>query len=116
MGWFSKLFGKHKASGGQRPSRTSTGGKRVALAAVVNPQGALVIGMFDDSSGSGSGITEKMVRDFIDKDLRRYPELRTKAAAIQEIVIVSDEPISSSAYAEDMTRCYLKHMNMNHIE
>jgi hypothetical protein len=51
-----------------------------------------------------------MIRDFIQKDLARYPELRAKAAAIQEIVIVTDESVSSSDYAQNMTQLYLKHM------
>jgi hypothetical protein len=79
----------------------------VALAVVSNPQGGK---MMDVSSG-GSGVTEKMVRDFIEKDLGRYPEHRAKANAIKEIVILTDEPISSRTYSQDMTQCYLKHMN-----
>lgn len=79
------------------------------MAVVNNPHGTIVIGM---SGGSEvEGITERMVLDFIEKDLARYPALRTKAAAIQDILIVSDESISSGSYAQDMTQAYLRHMH-----
>ena len=108
MSWFSRLFSKSKPSAVQRSPR-SLSGKRVALAVVDNPSGAKIIGM---SSGGGvaSGVTTKMVRDFIEEDLVRYPELHTHAVAIQDIVILTDEDISSANYAQDMTQCYLKHM------
>ena len=82
--------------------------KNVALAVVDNPSGTIVM----DVSGGGTsgGVTEKMVRDFIQKDLARYPELRGKAAAIQEIAIVTDESISSGNYAQDMTQAYVRRM------
>ena len=51
-----------------------------------------------------------MIRDFIQKDLARYPELRAKAAAVEEIIIVTNEKISSEDYAQDMLHCYVKHM------
>ena len=82
--------------------------KNVALAVVVNPSGAMVIDA--TRAAPGTGVSPAMVRDFIEKDLTRYPDLRPKAAAIEEIVILSNEPISSDNYAQDMTRCYVKHM------
>ena len=106
MSWFGKLFGAQAKTVAMRSS-PSLAGRNVALAVFDNPSGAIVVDM---SGGAGGGVTEKMIRDFIQKDLARYPELRAKAAAIQEIVIVTDESVSSSDYAQNMTQLYLKHM------
>ena len=84
--------------------------KKVALAVVVNPQGVLVIDGSKSSGATCSGVSESMVRGFIEKDVARYPELREKAAGIEEIVITGDENISMANYAQDMTKCYVKRM------
>lgn len=107
MSWFNTLFGGKKKTASSRSSR-SLAGRNVALAVVDNPGGAIVMDM--SGGGTSGGVTEKMIRDFIQKDLARYPELRGKAAAIQEIAIVTDESISSANYAQDVTQAYLRHM------
>jgi len=85
-------------------------GKNVALAVVDNPGGTIVIDMTGD--GAPKGVTEKMIRDFIKQDIARYPELSSKAAAIEEIDIVTDENISSANYAQDMMQAYIKRMTI----
>jgi len=86
-------------------------GKRVALAVVVNKAGVVVVSVAGDGTVDSSGdVTPAVVRDLIEKDLARYPELRSKAAAIDEIVILSDEAVSPSSYAQDMMQCYVRQM------
>ena len=84
--------------------------RNVASAVVVNPGGAIVIDASHGGIDSG-GVNESMVRDFIQKDLAKYPELRAKAAAIQDIVIQSDGNVSSADYAQDMMQRYVQNMN-----
>ena len=84
--------------------------KNVALAVVINPGGTIVLDGSSGGAGSGEGVSDNIVRDCIERDLTRYPELRAKAAAIDEIVIVSDEDVSSSDYAQDMMQCYVRRM------
>ena len=86
--------------------------RNVALAVVVNPEGAIVINASHGGIDSRV-VNESMVRDFIHKDLARYPELRAQAAAIQDIVIQSDGSVSSSNYAQEMIQCYVRSMNAN---
>ena len=85
-------------------------GKNVALAVVDNPKGAIVLDASKGGDLTSDGVTPSMVRDFIEKDLARYPELRTKAASIEEVVVVSDESISSGNYAQDLMQCYVRRM------
>jgi hypothetical protein len=88
---------------------SSIAGKNVALAVVFNPSNTLVIGGTSEGQGDTvDGVTDGIIRNSIEKDLARYPELRQKAAAIQRIVIVGDEPISPDNYAQDMVKCYLQ--------
>ena len=108
MSWLNKLFGDKQKPAASRPSR-SLAGKNVALALVHNPGGTFILNASGDTVAGG--VTEKMVRDFIRSDLARYPELRAKAAAVQEVVIVSDATVSFSDYAQDMTAAYLRYMN-----
>jgi hypothetical protein len=82
----------------------------VALALVHNPTDAVLLNPGDPAAGNG--VSVEMVRDFIAKDLARYPALRSAAAAIQEIVVVADDGISRDDYARDVTRRYLAHMAM----
>jgi hypothetical protein len=110
MNWFSRLFGGKQEPVASQPSR-SLAGRNVALAVVDNPGGAVILDM--SGGGAAGGVTEKMIRDFIQKDLARSPELRAHAAAIQGIAVVTDESISSSNYAQDMTQAYLKHMRQD---
>ncbi|HPO12237.1 MAG TPA: hypothetical protein PLI09_02240 [Candidatus Hydrogenedentes bacterium] len=109
MNWLKRLFSKQVPSDAGSVSR-SLSGKRVALAVVDNPKGSIIMDMSGGDTGGAGGVTPKMIHDFIKQDLSRYPHLRAKAAAIQEIVILSDEHVSSGNYAQDMTQCYLKHM------
>lgn len=120
--WLSSLFGKSgKAHEETSPSSSKTvkapeapsrrlAGKQVALAVVVNPGNATIIGMSGNEITSG-GVSEQMIRDFINKDVKRFPDLQSNVDDIEEIMIVSDERISSENYAQDMARCYLKYMN-----
>lgn len=85
--------------------------RNVALAVVDNPGGAKILSVSQSGIEGGGSVTAGMVRDFIQKDLARYPELRAKAAAIQDVVILTDERISSANYAQDMMQCYVRHMN-----
>jgi hypothetical protein len=99
------IFGK---SGKKSNNPSGNMGKNVALAVVMNPSGALII-----SGGAGDSINEDSVRKWINQDLQRYPELRSKVAAIEKIVILNDEKISSADYAQGMTNCYLRQMAVN---
>lgn len=125
MGWFRNLFaGRKTHRGAKSPSlsgksasidarasgQPSLRRKNVALAVVMNPTNAVIIDAVGHGSSAGSGMSAGMVRDFIVKDLKRYPDLCAAADAIEEIFISTDESISPSSYAQDMTRCYLKHM------
>lgn len=111
MSWIARLFGRRQASA--KGSLPRARGKRVALAVVVNLGGAIVIDAAGRGGGSSGGISTEMVRSFIDQDIDGNPHLRSKAAAIEEIVIMTDEKISSSAFDQDMAKCYLKHMRAN---
>ena len=77
----------------------------VIMPLVANPEGVAMLG-----GGVGEGVTEAMVRNCIEQDLARYPEHRAKAAAIQDILIVADESVSSDSYAQDITEAYSRHM------
>jgi len=84
--------------------------RRVALAVVVSaPDGYIIDGNTGDVGPAGQ-VTEDMVRTWIEQDLSRYPDLRSDAEAIQEIVSVSEPSIRPEDYAQEVSRCYLKHM------
>jgi hypothetical protein len=83
-------------------------GKNVALAViVVNP--------FAPSSVSQrvGTINQDTIRTMINQFLEAHPQERAKAAAIEEIVIVSNEDISEANYSDDITDCYIRHMETN---
>ncbi len=120
--WLSSLFAdsgkayKETSSGSCKTLKTSKmsirrlAGKRVALAVVANPGNAVIVGMSGNEITSGR-VNEQMIRDFINKDVKRFPDLQSKVDAIEEVMVVSDERISPENYAQDMARCYLKYMN-----
>jgi len=94
------LFTRRRARG--------TSSKNVALAVIVNPQNAAIFNTA--GGGAGEGVSEDMVRDWIERDLTRYPEHRSKAAAIEDVVIVTDESVSSDNYAQDVADAYTRYM------
>lgn len=85
-------------------------GKHGALAVVMNSTG---VAIFAPGSSTDDSINENMVRQWITQDLERYPELRAKATAIEEFVILSNETISPINYAEDIKNFYVTQMEAN---
>ena len=90
--------------------RQDLAGRNVALAVVVNPTGALLIGESSDGADPTESVTQEMVMEFIDRDLDRHPQLCAKVDAIHDVVILTDQRISEEDYAEDMAQCYVRHM------
>jgi hypothetical protein len=47
-----------------------------------------------------------LVRKWIEQDLKRTPELRSRADAIEQFVVVADEHVAVETYAQDMASLY----------
>jgi hypothetical protein len=114
MGFLKKLFGSKQSTASpttDEPVR-SLRGKCGAVAVVMNSAGVAVFdpGLSVDEEDS---VNEDMVRQWVNQDLERYPDLRAKAAAIEEIAILSNESISPTNLAEDMKNCYVAQMEAN---